>query len=126
MRAASDSEDAIDVFRDATDLTATPALWPGIVAHLESAEWLLVFACPAWAASMWRNKEVQWWLDHCSPDRMFIVLTGGDIVAAPLDARDLACLAKLRSVLARHGRLRAVALRPFRGRARSAPARRTR
>lgn len=70
---------AMNVFRDATDLTASPALWPGIVAHLESAEWLLLFACPAWAASMWCNKEVQWWLDHRSPDRMLIVLTGGDI-----------------------------------------------
>ena len=71
---------AMNVFRDATDLTASPTLWPGIVAHLESAQWLLVFACPAWAASMWCNKEVQWWLEHRSPDRMLIVLTGGDIV----------------------------------------------
>lgn len=71
---------AMNVFRDATDLTASPALWPGIVAHLEAAEWLLVFACPAWAASMWCNKEVQWWLDNRSPDRMLIVLSGGDIV----------------------------------------------
>lgn len=70
---------AMNVFRDATDLTASPALWPGIVAHLESAEWLLVFACPAWAASMWCNKELQWWLEHRSTERLLIVLTGGEI-----------------------------------------------
>lgn len=71
---------AINVFRDATDLSASPALWPGIVEHLEAADWFVVFACPAWAASMWCNKELQWWLEQRSAQRLLIVLSGGDIV----------------------------------------------
>ena len=70
---------ALDVFRDQTSLTASPALWPGIVAHLEVSEWLLLLASPASAASVWCNKEVQWWLDHRSTNRMLVLLTEGDM-----------------------------------------------
>ncbi|CAH2396482.1 hypothetical protein [Mesorhizobium escarrei] len=70
---------ALDVFRDQTSLTASPALWPGIVAHLEVSEWLLLLASPASAASVWCHKEVQWWLDHRSANRMLVLLTEGDI-----------------------------------------------
>jgi WD40 repeat protein len=71
---------AMDVFRDQTSLTAAPALWPGIVAHLEASEWFLLLASPQSALSVWCNKEVQWWLDNRSPDRMLVLLTDGDIV----------------------------------------------
>ena len=70
---------ALDVFRDQTSLTAAPALWPGIVAHLEASEWFLLLASPQSALSMWCNKEVQWWLDNRSPDRMLVLLTDGGI-----------------------------------------------
>lgn len=78
---------ALDVFRDQTSLTASPALWPGIVSHLSVSEWFLLLACPASAASIWCNKEVQWWLDHRSPERLLVLLTEGDI-AWNSDARD--------------------------------------
>ena len=71
---------ALDVFRDQTSLTASPALWSGIVAHLSVSDWFLFLASPASAASVWCSKEVQWWLENRSPDRMLMLLTEGDIV----------------------------------------------
>lgn len=68
------------IFRDQTDLTASPALWPGIVAHLAASDWLLVFANPLYARSHWCRKEVEWWLAERSPERLLIILTDGEIV----------------------------------------------
>jgi WD40 repeat protein len=71
---------ALDVFRDQTSLTASPALWPAILAHLSVSDWFLFLASPTSAASVWCGKEVQWWLENRSPDRMLMVLTEGDIM----------------------------------------------
>ncbi|SEB24323.1 glycoside hydrolase family protein [Variovorax sp. YR216] len=71
---------ALNIFRDQTSLTASPALWPGIVAHLSVSEWFLLFACPESAASRWCTREVQWWLDNRTTERLLVVLTGGEIV----------------------------------------------
>jgi hypothetical protein len=70
---------ALDVFRDQTSLTASPALWPGIVTHLSVSDWFLFLASPTSAASVWCGKEVQWWLENRSPNRMLMLLTEGDI-----------------------------------------------
>jgi WD40 repeat protein len=70
---------ALDVFRDQTSLTASPALWSGIVAHLSVSDWFLFLASPASAASIWCGKEVQWWLENRSPERMLLLLTEGCI-----------------------------------------------
>lgn len=75
---------ALDVFRDQTSLSASPALWPGIVAHLEASEWFVLLASPASAASVWCNKEVSWWLEHRSANRMLVLLTEGDILWDPI------------------------------------------
>lgn len=70
---------ALDVFRDQTSLTASPALWSGIVAHLSVSDWFLFLASPVSAASIWCGKEVQWWLENRSPERMLLLLTEGCI-----------------------------------------------
>ncbi len=70
---------ALDVFRDETSLTASPALWPGIVDHLAGSEWFLLMASTASAASPWCNKEVLWWLENRSVDRMLLIVTEGEI-----------------------------------------------
>jgi WD40 repeat protein len=70
---------ALDVFRDQTSLSASPALWPGIVAHLSASEWFLLLASPASAASVWCTKEIEWWLENRSGSRMLILLTEGEI-----------------------------------------------
>ena len=78
---------AIDVFRDETTLSADPRLWSTIVAHLERAKWLVFMASPEAATSPWCIKEVSWWLEHRSPERLLILLTGGTI-AWDLETRD--------------------------------------
>ena len=69
---------ALDVFRDRTGLTG-PLLWPALVEHLEGAQWLLLLASPASAASPWCLKELQWWLETRGADRIMILLTEGEI-----------------------------------------------
>ena len=71
---------AIDVFRDKTSLSASPALWTGIVEHLSGSRWFLLLASPQAAASPWCNKEIQWWLANRDSSTMLIAVTGGDIV----------------------------------------------
>lgn len=74
---------ALDVFRDQSSLTASPALWPGIVQHLEVSEWFLLLASPTSAVSLWCNKEVTWWLEHRSANRLLVILTEGEILWDP-------------------------------------------
>ncbi|MET9513096.1 TIR domain-containing protein [Streptomyces flavidovirens] len=68
---------SITVFRDETDLSATPGLWREIERALSRADWLVVMASPRAAASPWVRKEIQWWLDHRSPNRILIAWTDG-------------------------------------------------
>jgi len=70
---------ALDVFRDETSLSASPGVWPAIEAHLAGSRWLVCFACPEAAASVWCEREIRWWLDHRSRDHLLIVLTGGTL-----------------------------------------------
>lgn len=70
---------AINVFRDQTSLSASPALWKGIADHLKAAKWLLLFASPAAAASPWCQKEIEWWLENRGSQHLLILLTEGEI-----------------------------------------------
>lgn len=70
----------LDVFRDGSDLSASPGLWSGILSHLQAAEWLLFFASPQSTASPWCGQELEWWLANRGTDRLLIVLTGGEIL----------------------------------------------
>jgi hypothetical protein len=74
---------ALDVFRDETSLSASPGVWPAIEAHLAGSRWLVCFACPEAAASIWCEREIRWWLDHRSREHLLIVLTGGALVWDP-------------------------------------------
>ncbi len=70
---------ALRVFRDKTGLSANPALWNSIVSALEESEYLLLLASPHAAASEWVNQEVAWFLRNRTPDKVLIVITGGQI-----------------------------------------------
>ncbi len=70
---------AMDVFRDQTSLTASPALWPSIQEHLAGSKWFILLACPASAQSPWCAKEVTWWLENRGVDTLLIVLTDGEL-----------------------------------------------
>jgi WD40 repeat protein len=68
---------AMRVFRDRTNLSVTPALWPSIEQALSDAEYFLLMASSKAAGSPWVKREVQKWLEESSPDRIFLILTEG-------------------------------------------------
>ena len=76
---------AVRVFRDATNLSASPGLWQSIEQALEASSWFILMASPASAASEWVRKEVRWWLAHRDADRILLALTGGEIRWAGTD-----------------------------------------
>lgn len=71
---------ALHIFLDQTSLAATPELWPTIQAALDDARYFLLLASPEAAQSTWVRREVGHWLETKPPGRLFIVLTGGDLV----------------------------------------------
>ena len=67
------------MFRDKTGLSANPALWNSIVQALDESEYLLLLASPQAAASKWVDQEVAWFMRNRTPDKILIVITGGQI-----------------------------------------------
>lgn len=68
------------VFRDETDLAASPRGWDTIQAALAVTDNLILLASVTGAASPWVSKELTYWLDHKPAAQLYIVLTDGDIV----------------------------------------------
>ncbi|MGH3798264.1 MAG: toll/interleukin-1 receptor domain-containing protein [Pseudonocardiaceae bacterium] len=73
---------ALRVFRDTTNLAANPDLWTSIETALASSDWLVLMASPQAAQSKWVKREVEWWLDNKSPQRVLVVVTEGKYVYA--------------------------------------------
>jgi hypothetical protein len=67
------------IFRDQTNLAATPGLWSSIESALRDSEFFLFMASPKAAESHWVQKEVSWWLTNRSAQTFLIVLTDGEI-----------------------------------------------
>src|SRR5712692_3776291 len=78
---------ALRVFRDQTNLAATPALWTTIQQALGASEYFILLASPEATGSKWVLREIQQWLGHRSPKELLLVLTQGEIVWDPA-ARD--------------------------------------
>lgn len=70
---------ALRLFRDQTNLRFEPALWPSIVEAMSQSSWLVLLASPMAAASEYVDREVKWWLDNRTLDRLMIVVTGGHV-----------------------------------------------
>ena len=70
---------ALRMFRDAASLVAGPELWAAIEEALRESRWFILLASPEAARSDWVNREVQWWLDHRTADRLIIVGTGAGL-----------------------------------------------
>ncbi|MDT7741432.1 MAG: hypothetical protein QOE59_510 [Actinomycetota bacterium] len=70
---------ALRIFRDTTSLTASPGLWPSIETSLASSRWFVLLASPAAATSPWVDREVAWWLEHKTAEKILIVLTEGGL-----------------------------------------------
>ncbi|MFF2506593.1 TIR domain-containing protein [Streptomyces sp. NPDC058067] len=71
---------SLKLFRDETNLAASPHLWQEIERGLTASEWLLVMASPAAAESTWVRREIRWWLTHRSADTLLVGLTDGTLV----------------------------------------------
>ncbi len=71
---------AFDIFRDETDLSATPELWNEITAALAESEYFILLASPRAAQSKWVKQEIEYWLAHNEIDKLLIGLTEGALV----------------------------------------------
>ena len=70
---------ALNIFRDANDLSASPDLWGKIEEGLKNSEYFIFLASPKAAQSRWCKKEVDCWKDNHSMSNFLVVLTDGDI-----------------------------------------------
>ncbi|MFE7273173.1 TIR domain-containing protein [Streptomyces sp. NPDC057623] len=71
---------SLKLFRDETNLAASPHLWREIEQGLTRSRWLVVMACPSAALSPWVRQEIRWWLTHRSADTLLIGWTDGTLV----------------------------------------------
>jgi TIR domain len=72
-------QQSLRVFRDEVSLTANPGLWSSIEEGLRNSRWFVLMASPEAAGSGWVNREIAWWVQHCSVQHILIVLTGGEL-----------------------------------------------
>ncbi|MBW5481090.1 TIR domain-containing protein [Streptomyces bambusae] len=70
---------SLRLFRDETNLGASPHLWQEIERGLTASRWLVVLACPEAARSPWVRQEIDWWLTHRSADTLLIAWTDGTL-----------------------------------------------
>ncbi|TCB97303.1 TIR domain-containing protein [Micromonospora zingiberis] len=68
---------ALRVFLDHAGLAASPGLWSSITAVLDQSEYFILLASTEAAASSWVNREIEYWLDHKSAERLLIAITNG-------------------------------------------------
>lgn len=71
---------ALEIFRDANDLSLASDLGDKIRDGLEESEYFICLASKLYAQSKWCQREVEYWLEHKPIDKFIIVLTDGDIV----------------------------------------------
>lgn len=74
----------LNVFRDESNLKASPQLWSSIEAALKGSDYFILFASPLAAASGWVADEIAVWIakNYSETDglkKIFVVLTEGDI-----------------------------------------------
>jgi type II secretory pathway pseudopilin PulG len=70
----------IRVFLDYSGVSIGPQLWAKIEAGLARSDWLVVLASPEARASVWVDREIEWWLEHRSVDTILLVVTAGQLV----------------------------------------------
>ena len=74
------------VFRDQTNLAATPELWSTIERALTASRFFILLASPAAARSPWVQQELDWWKRHRAPERLLISVTHGAVAWDPVVA----------------------------------------
>jgi len=71
---------ALEIFRDANDLSLASDLGDKIRGGLEDSDYFICMASKRYAQSKWCQREVEYWLEHKSIDKFIIVLTDGKIL----------------------------------------------
>ena len=69
----------LNVFLDATSLSAAPGLWQSIETKLDQSRYLILLASPEAAASHWVDREVAHFIAANGIDRLLIALTDGEL-----------------------------------------------
>lgn len=69
----------LTVFRDETNLAATPELWNTIASELDNADNLILLASPIAQKSYWVNKELEYWFSKERTGKLYIMLCQGEI-----------------------------------------------
>ncbi|MEU5762097.1 TIR domain-containing protein [Nocardia sp. NPDC047648] len=67
------------IFLDYSGISIGPGLEDKIVAGLSRSQWLVVVASPEAAASVWVDREIEWWLANRSPETILLVLSAGTL-----------------------------------------------
>src|SRR6478752_2748366 len=70
---------ALRVFRDDTNLDASPDLWGRITGAMDDARFLVAVLSPLAAQSKWVNKEIGYWLAHREQSRLLLVVAAGTL-----------------------------------------------
>ncbi len=70
---------SLNVFLDATSLSAAPSLWQGITEKLAASRYLILLASPEAAASKWVDREVAFFIERNGRERLLLALTDGDL-----------------------------------------------
>jgi hypothetical protein len=60
---------ALEIFRDKTNLSVNPVLWPSIKKALSESEYFILMASPEAAQSDWVRKEIDFWLESRPPEK---------------------------------------------------------
>ncbi|WP_162525837.1 MULTISPECIES: TIR domain-containing protein [unclassified Mycobacteroides] len=71
---------ALRVFRDKTDLAASPSLWAKLSEALDKSRYLVVVLSPNSAGSEWVNKEIDYWLKHRGRNNLVLVMADGTLL----------------------------------------------
>ncbi|WP_423489112.1 toll/interleukin-1 receptor domain-containing protein [Mycobacteroides sp. PCS013] len=71
---------ALRVFRDKTDLAASPSLWAKLTEALDKSRYLVVVLSPNSASSEWVNKEIDYWLAHRGRNNLVLVMADGTLI----------------------------------------------
>jgi WD40 repeat protein len=70
---------ALRVFRDDTDLTASPDLWGRITDALDRSRYLIMTLSPQAAQSVWVNREIGYWLERRGREHLMLVVASGQL-----------------------------------------------
>ena len=70
---------ALRVFRDDTNLAASPDLWGKITEALDRSRFMIVVLSPQSAGSHWVNEEIGYWLAHRGHEQLMLVLAEGHL-----------------------------------------------